>query len=190
MGNRGRAVNLVTRALIEVTDWTSLRTESGSGARLPQAFEDLSTATSKEVADDAYWRIDNEVLVQGELYEAAVSTLEVLLSMAPTVPSGPSRRSVAELIQQIVFGEPHTSEVEIGNAGIADLCRSIAYGAVWVFYGWLTDVDGDVRECALLTLHKVEPDHKRRSVVFSAYRAIDQSPGAQKLFTQIDQGLF
>jgi hypothetical protein len=183
-------VNLVTRALIEAVDWPSLRTDSGSGAGLPRAFENLSTVTSKEAADDAYWRIDNEALVQGELYEAAVPTLEVLLSMASTIPSGPARRSVAELIQQIVFGVPHTSEVELGNADLAKTCKSLASGAVWVFYGWLTDFDNDVRECALLTLCKVETDHKRRSIIFTACRTGDQSTGVQKLFTQIDRGLF
>ncbi|MFY1684323.1 hypothetical protein ACN265_22610 [Micromonospora sp. WMMD730] len=182
-------MNLVTRALIEEVDWPSLRTDSGSGAGLPRAFEDLFAAASKEAADDAYWRIDNEALVQGELYEAAVPTLEVLLSMASTAPSGPPRRSVAELIQQIVFGEPHPSEVELGNAGIASACKSLAFGAVWVFYGWLTDSDNDVRECALLTLCKVEVDHKRRSAIFSACRAGDRSPGVQNLFAQIDRGL-
>lgn len=133
-------MNFVTRALIEAVDWPSLRTDSGSGAGLPQAFEDLFTATSKEAADDAYWRIDNEALVQGELYEAAVPTLEVLLSMASTVPSGPPRGSVAELIQQIVFGEPHPSEVELGNADIANACKSLAFGGslgiLWVANGF------------------------------------------------------
>lgn len=33
---------------------------------MPRAFDDLSMATSQEAAYDAYWRIDNEAIVQGE----------------------------------------------------------------------------------------------------------------------------
>ena len=181
-------MNLLTRALIAAVDWAALRTDSGSGVGLPRAFEDLSTATSKEAAEDAYWRIDNEAVVQGELYEAAVPTLEVLLSMASTIPPGPARKSVAELIQQIVFGQPHSLEVELGNAGIATACTSLASRAVWTFYGWLTDTDSDVRECALLTLHKIDTDERRKAVIFAACRDSDPSPGVQKIFSQIDRG--
>jgi hypothetical protein len=190
MGKRGRAVNLLTRALIAAVDWAALRTNSGSGVGLPQAFEDLSTATSKDAAEDAYWRIDNEAIVQGELYEAAVPTLEVLLSIASTIPPGPTRRSVAELIQQIAFGQPHSSEVELGNTGIATTCNSLASGAVWIFYGWLTDTDSDVRECALLTLRKIDTDDRRKAVIFAACRDGDPSPGVQKIFSQMDRDLF
>ncbi|MEU8815430.1 hypothetical protein [Actinoplanes sp. NPDC048796] len=182
-------MNPVTRALIGAVDWAALRTESGNGVGLPQAFDDLSKATSEAAADDAYWRIDNEAIVQGELYEAAVPTLEVLLSMASTMSPGPARRSLAELIQQITFGQPHGSEVELGNLNVATACKSLASGAIWIFYGWLTDTDSDVRECALLTLQKIDVDDRRKSVVLAELRDIDPSPGVQKIFSQIDQGL-
>jgi hypothetical protein len=156
---------------------------------LPQAFNDLSRATSEATADDAYWRIDNEVIVQGELYEAAVPALEVLLSMAPTMPPGPARRSLAELIQQITFGQPHSSEIELGNANLASRCLSLASEAVWIFYGWLADADSGVRECALLALQKVETNEKRKAMIFASCREDDQNPGVQKIFSQMDRGL-
>jgi hypothetical protein len=182
-------MNLITQTLIEAVNWAALRTDSGSGAGLPQALNELLTATSQELAQDAYWRIDNEAIVQGELYEAAVPTLEVLLSAVSTVPPGAVRRSVAELIQQIVFGQPHSSEAE-HDTGIASTCRTLASGALWVFYGWLTDEDDDVRQCALLTLCKIETNEQRKAVVLSAYRSGDPSPGVQKIFSEIDRGLY
>jgi hypothetical protein len=182
-------VNVVTRALVTSVDWAALRTDSGSGAGLPQAFDDLSRASSESAANKAYWKIDNEVIVQGELYEAAVPALEVLLSLAPATLPGPARRSVAELIQQIAFGQPHSSEIELGNADIVDRCMSLASEAIWIFYGWLGDADGDVRECALLTLQKVETNEGRKAKIFAVYRDDEPTPGLQKIFSQIDRGL-
>lgn len=175
---------------MEAVDWPALRTDSGNGAGIPQALTDLWEATSEEMARDAYWRIDNEVLVQGQLYEAAVPTLEALLSLASMVPPGPARKSVAELIQQIIFGQPHASEVELGNSEIGIKCRDIASGAVWIFYGWLADEDSDVRELALLSLCKTENEGRRKSVVFSALRRSDTSSGVRAVFSEIDRGLY
>lgn len=182
-------MNFVTRALIAEVEWAHLRSGTGNGADLPQALADLWAATSASEAGDAYWRIDNVAIVQGELYEAALPTLEVLLSMAATIPPGPARASVAELIQQIIFGEPRSSEIALGNTDLAIKCRALASGAIWIFYAWLSDSDSDVRECALLALQKLENDEKRKASVFAACRSSDVSPGVQNIFSEIDRGL-
>jgi len=188
-GDRSCAMNIVTRTLVASVDWAALRTDSGSGTGLVRAFEDLSTAASEESSRNAYWRIDNEVIVQGELYEAAVPALEVLLSMAPTAPPGPVRRSLAELVQQITFGQPRGSEIELGNTDLATRCLALASEATWIFYGWLTDDDSDVRECALLTLQKVDSNEARKGIVFAACRAADSTPGVQRSLSEIERGL-
>lgn len=105
------------------------------------------------------------------------------------MPPGPARRSLAELIQQIAFGQPHRSEIELGNTDLATRCLSLASEAIWIFYGWLSDADSDVRECALLTLLKVEVNEKRRATIFAACREDDRDPGVQKIFSQIERGL-
>ncbi|MFI9455915.1 hypothetical protein [Amycolatopsis sp. NPDC052450] len=182
-------MNIVSLALIESIRWVSLRTASGDGRNLPQVFRSLASATSLAEAESAYWNIDNEVIVQGEIYEAAEAALEIALSMSSTVPPGPVRKCLAELIQQIVFSQPHSSEVKEGNREIIARCLSLAAEATWVFYGWLSDLDQDVRECALLTLHRVENNDARKSTVFARYRECDKSRGVQKIFLQIDKGV-
>lgn len=181
-------MNVVTRALIDSVSWATLRTDSGSGADLPRAFADLAVATTPEGARAAYWRIDNEVVVQGELHEAALPALAVLLSMAATTPPDPVRRAVAELIQQIACGQARASEVELGNVDLAARCRALTGQATWLCYGWLADGDSQVRECALLTLHQVETDEARRAAVFGAVRDTDPDPGVQKILRQLAVG--
>ncbi|WP_148311608.1 hypothetical protein [Amycolatopsis japonica] len=182
-------MNVVATALIESIDWASLRTASGVGDGLPSAFNSVIEATSEVEAKAAYWSIDNEVLVQGESYESALPALEVLLAMLPDVVLGPVRKCIAELIQQIVFSQPHSSEIERGNDRISERCVTLAKEATWVFYGWLSDSDQDVRECALLTLHKLEGGEARAVEVFNRYRVVDKSSGIQKIFSQMDKGL-
>jgi len=58
---------------LERFDWGSLRSVR-SAAAVPGAIEALRTADTDDVAKEAYWRIDNEVVVQGELFEAAIAT--------------------------------------------------------------------------------------------------------------------
>ncbi len=83
-------MNNVARILIDSVYWASLRSDSGSAVGVPQALWDLFSASSEDAAEAAYWRIDNEVIVQGQLHEAAVPTLEILfLCMAVSVPLVP-----------------------------------------------------------------------------------------------------
>ncbi|MFV2099353.1 hypothetical protein ACFHW1_28440 [Micromonospora sp. LOL_014] len=182
-------MNFVTRALIESVNWAALRADSGNGGGIPRALNDLWEASSEDEARRAYWQIDNEAVVQGQLYESAVPTLQALLSMASVIPSGPRRRAVAELIQQIVFGQPHSLENAEENVDIVARCSHLAMGAVWLFYGWLTDDDSEVRELALLILQKVEDDDQRKFMIFSACRNKDSSPGVQAALAEIDRGL-
>jgi hypothetical protein len=182
-------MNVAARALILASDWSELRTQSGTAGGVPTALADLSQATSDESAENAYWRIDNEVIVQGELYQAALPTLEVLLALASKVSSGPARRWLAELVQQIVCGQTHESETAAGNGDLAVRCRASAQQALWLFYGWLSDVDRDVRACALLTLQHVEDNVARRRAIFQALRLEESDDSVRKVFTYIDRGI-
>lgn len=106
--------------------------------------------------------------------------------------SGAVRRTVAELIQQMVFGQPHPSEMALGNSDIASECQRLARGAIWVFfYDWLSDGDSDVRQLAILILRKVEPDARRWALVMGVRREVDKAEGVQRIFfSEIDRGLY
>ena len=106
---------------LERHDWSRLRA-AGSAERVPQALAALRDASSAEEAERAYWRIDNTVVVQGALYEAAlpavVCLLEVLQRSTPV-----ARPFVLELLVQIGSGEPAPVEREQGNADLSARCR-------------------------------------------------------------------
>jgi hypothetical protein len=102
-------------------DWGSLRS-SESASRIPEAIFQLQHAITEEEADRAYWRIDNEVIVQGALYEAALPTIMCLVS-ALVECTDTARPKIIELLFQLGNGEPHSSEIALGNTELDSLCR-------------------------------------------------------------------
>lgn len=181
-------MNIVTQLLLDSTDWARLRTDSGTGGGLPQAVRELAAADTDAAAQHAYWQIDNEVVVQGELHEAAEPLLQVLLSLVGCMSSPFGRRSVVELIQQIVCSEVRESERILGNSAIADRCRAAAVEAVWMFYSWLSEGDTDIVECALLIIDAVDTRLERKQAVLSAMSCLDLAPGVQRVLRQLGHG--
>jgi hypothetical protein len=84
-------------------DWGKLHAK-GSSARVPDALVELASASTEEQADAAYWRIDNVVVVQGTLYEAAVPTTACLVALLPKC-NNVVRERVLELLVQLGSGE-------------------------------------------------------------------------------------
>jgi hypothetical protein len=58
-------------------DWGNYETVQGSANRIPQALCSLLDASLAQ-ADSYYWEIENQVVVQGQLFSAAEPTLQVL----------------------------------------------------------------------------------------------------------------
>ncbi len=101
-------------------DWSRLRA-ARSAAGIPAAITELVNATTSEEADAAYWKIDNEVVVQGALFESALPTTRCLtIALHRCTPA--ARPRVLELLVQLASGEAHPNEIEQGNAGIAGAC--------------------------------------------------------------------
>ena len=74
--------------------WSLLREASGSANHIPDALRQLVSAKSAADADEAYWRLENHVVVQGQLFSSAEQVVQVLL--ATLVEDAPRHvRSVA-----------------------------------------------------------------------------------------------
>lgn len=116
-------------------DWSLIREADGPATDVPVALRDLLSAKSPEEADDAYWRLENHVVVQGQLFEAAKFAVPIL--MAALVKADRPRHvriGVLELLFQIVNGVPHEEEVVRGFADLGDRCKSEARDGLWLLY--------------------------------------------------------
>jgi hypothetical protein len=114
-------------------DWKSLRA-AGSAEGVPAAIERLRDAKTPEEATRAYWRIDNTVIVQGALYEAAEHTVPCVLSVLPGCTEV-GRARAFELLFQLGAGGTHRDEMQAGNKDLDERCRAaVKLGAAMYFY--------------------------------------------------------
>ncbi|MGK3998668.1 hypothetical protein [Sorangium sp. So ce1024] len=108
-------------------DWSSLRA-AGGASHIPRALQALESASTDEEAQHAYWSIDNCVVVQGHVHQAAIATASCLLGVLLRC-TDVARRHVLELLVQIGGGEPAPSELALGEVDVVIRClREIARG--------------------------------------------------------------
>lgn len=105
-------------------DWERLRSMGGGAGFVPQAIHRMLHAVSTEDAGTAYWQLDNRVVVQGQLFEAAQATAhEVATAPCRGDASNPGLCRALDILVEIASGEPDRSEIAIGNTQLADRCR-------------------------------------------------------------------
>ena len=98
---RGPIVSEAIESLIPSIHWDEKKCLSGSARHVPAALRDL-LSDKLDVIERAYWKLDNHVVVQSDLFEAAYFVIPILLQM---------------LRQGIAKGRGHVYDLlfEIGN---------------------------------------------------------------------------
>jgi len=170
-----KELNWVARRILSLTDWSSLRELSGDARRVPEAVEALAAADSEAAADKAYWRLDNRVVVQGQLFESALPLVPVLLALLAGDLAEPARASILELLFQIAAGEPDESELLHGNQDLGVRCKTEVAKGLWLFYVDLLRPIPAVRRLALELIGESENDEKRLLAILSDIIASEES---------------
>jgi hypothetical protein len=185
-------MNLLAQLCLERVDWSALRAAGVTGAgepatRVPAAVRRLAAAETADAARDAYWQLDNHVVVQGRLFEAAAPLVPVLLALLAGPLQGPARHDVANLLVEIVgpAAVPDLAE----DPRLADECRRLAREGLWTIYGLLLDPDPWVRDFGLRALETVDLDRDRLSRVLATVAADDASGRVRTLACGILAGL-
>lgn len=159
--------------LLGLVDWTRQRTGSdGTAESIPKALKALVIADSQDEALAAYWDLDNRVVVQGQLFEAAVSLVPAMFAALLTELSESARYWMIELMIQIGGGESHASEAGLN---LGEAARAALREGLWVIYAQLQDGSPRVRASTTDLLALVDPNRTRLSAVVAAQLADDSS---------------
>ena len=144
-------------------DWSTFRQASGNAGHVPDAIRALLSSASAEEADGPYWKLENHIVRQGQLYEAALPTVPVLIA-ALIPPDRPSwvRAGLLDLLFQLVNGTAHESERVLSDVDLAANCRAAAREGLWVLYRELIDGEQDAAKDVLL---EIETDRDRLAAV-------------------------
>lgn len=86
---------------LDAIPWADLKQAHGNAAHVAEAIRALESESAR-VRKEAYWKLDNHVVLQGDLYEAAAYVPPFLIAMLAS-----SVRHGRELILDLLF--------EIGN---------------------------------------------------------------------------
>lgn len=86
----------------ERVEWAALRQASGTCEHIPDALMGLCSGDAT-TRDAAYWKIDNHVIRQGDLYEAAPYVVRELVSLLSQCTTGRDR--VYDLLIEFANGD-------------------------------------------------------------------------------------
>jgi hypothetical protein len=132
-----RAMNpeLLVESELSRTDWSRVTEATGPATGVPLSLRELFSALSPDEVTRAYWKLENHVVVQGQLFEAAIHVVPVLLAALAT-PERPRfvRIGILELLFQIVNGVTHEDERNRGLGDIDARCKMAARYGLWLLY--------------------------------------------------------
>ena len=156
---------MIEDALGAAVPWHQLRDDVGTAEGVPGAIRDLLNATSAEDAERAYWRLDNRVVVQGQLFEAAPWVVGPLLVGLTRPRPAFVREQVANLLVEIACGGPHESEpVDADGVALDARCQAELRRGLSLFYALVDDPVPMVRLGALDLLDAVEDNRERMAI--------------------------
>lgn len=119
----------VAESLIRTTEWSRLRESCGTAAGVGMALSALLSAESPDAIDDQYWRIENHVVVQGELYESAEACCAVLVAAFADERPHFVRIAALELLFQILRG--YGSDTPGTPTDILERCQRAVREGLW-----------------------------------------------------------
>jgi hypothetical protein len=87
---------------LDLIDWESLQTAHGNASHVPQALRGLMSQDTA-VQEAAYWKLDNHVVLQSDLYESAFWVIPFLVEILKTGQSHVRHRTL-DLLFEIANG--------------------------------------------------------------------------------------
>lgn len=146
-------------SISEAPDWSGLRSVVGGAEFVPGAVTRMVHATTAEDASSAYWELDNCVVVQGQLFEAAAWTARaVCVAICNGEPTALGLGRALDLLVEIAAGEPGQSELALGNSELGNLCREELGKHLLCFRGLTASEDDRVLLAVLDLLEILESD--------------------------------
>lgn len=123
-------------ALLELRDhdWPALQTIRGPATDVPVTLTSVFTSESPGDLKELYWRLENHVVVQSQLFDSALAVVPVLLAALVDSLHRHARIFALELLFHIVGGESHELEVGRGQPDLGARCREEARKGLWLLY--------------------------------------------------------
>ena len=165
---------------LERIPWGDLRLSSGDASKVPAALRKLAQSPSRDEGLNAYWELDNSIVIQGRLFQAAEFVVPFVLDLALGAVDH-VRELALELLIQLAAGQPDPSEISAGNTELGDLCRTTIRAGLASYYLFLDSSNDEFRDRALELIDFVEQDADRKLWIMRWVEKHDPNPKIRKL---------
>jgi hypothetical protein len=169
-------------------DWAALRTAHGNAAHVPDALAGLRS-DADDVRAAAYWQLDNHVVLQGNLFEAAPFVADELLRMLTGELSGPTKVRVYQLLYEIRNGyAPDVDTVDRGGRSVPlrQTCQDVVDGALPLYRTDLTTSDAAVRREVVDLLASMRDRREDVATLLAEAHTVTRDPA---ILADLDRGL-
>jgi hypothetical protein len=166
-------MNSIATVLIRRVEWSSFHAAGGAATSVPHVIEALAGAPDEASADQAYWLLDNHVVVKGQVLDSALEVVPILLALLAGPLSVWARRRMLDLLIEIQASEVHPDELARGNLNLASRCTEAVRAGKWLIYSDLLSADDAVRLSAVDLIAELEDDIARRRAVLEEFAATD-----------------
>ncbi len=136
--------------MMEQVDWKAIKQANGAATSVPSALRDLISGDAK-VRESAYWTLDNHVVLQSDLYEAAYYVLPFLIEILRSGTIA-GREYVYDLLTEIANGYAPESEKCLykgEEVPLAEGCKAVVADEIDLFVQEVENTDSDFRNNAL-----------------------------------------
>jgi hypothetical protein len=165
--------HLVTELLADV-DWASLHVDGGDATSVPDALLELAAATDETAAAEAYWKLDNNVVVQGEVFDSAAALIPAILVLLTGDIATEARVRLLDLMIEMHGAETHPSESARSGSKASDECTRLIREGLWLYVAAASDASPSVRRSAVdLIAAVVGPDSDVRAKFLRAWAQSD-----------------
>lgn len=160
MGQKTRNVKMFNE--IQEVNWADLKQAHGNSEHVPEAIKGLISNNENE-QEASYWKLDNHVVLQGDLYQAAFYVIPFLLEiLVSKIKIG--RKYVYDLLFEIANGfaaEEATCVYDGVELSLTDACKKAVLGGVDLYLEEVADISSLCRANALDLMISLEEDSDR-----------------------------
>jgi hypothetical protein len=159
-------------------DWAALRTAHGNAAHVPGALAGLRGET-EDTRKAAYWQLDNHVVLQGNLFEAAPFVADELVRMLDEELPGPTKVLLYRLLYEIRNGYAPDVDTVIHdgqNVPLLQACRQVVGDALPSYQADLTTPDTSVRREVIDLLASLDDRREEVATLLTEARSETRDP--------------
>lgn len=159
--------------VLDAVDWSRTRSLTRLSDFVPDAYRRLIDSRDDAEASRAYWELDNEVVAQGTVYEAAAKLTPALLAALNLDLTPPARHRIVELLTEIALGKMDPKGQVVGSPRLEDEIHRQIRDQIGAVYGLMRDSDPRIRRAAFHVLGAVEQDREKLSRLARAVQRDD-----------------